>query len=148
MGNARPCFYTRDKTKWSPRDSIKPNKEEGSLSRPHPPLQVSPRLLCYRLSLPKTYFEARPPSGSPHMNHHQHRHWLESSLWTLVFFRGFSQSSLFLATFLHFLSPRVLLSWITQFFRLSLGLAIFLVPSSLVSDTFTALLFFIRIILL
>jgi hypothetical protein len=37
-------------------------------------------------------------------NHHHH-HWLDSPVWTLVFFKSFFHSSLFNAKFFQFLSP-------------------------------------------
>jgi hypothetical protein len=41
-----------------------------------------------------------------HHCHHHHHHWLDSPVWTVAFFRSFSQSSLFWATFPHFLALR------------------------------------------
>jgi hypothetical protein len=78
-------------------------------------------------------------------NHHDH--WLDSPVWTLTFFRSFSQSSLFITTFLQFVIPGTLISWLTPSSHLSLGLPIFLVPSGLLLNTFlTVLLFSIHII--
>jgi hypothetical protein len=72
-------------------------------------------------------------------------YWLDSPVWTLAFFRSFS-CPLFTAAFHQFFVPRALVSRITSSSHLSLGLLIVLVPSGLVWNTLTVLLFSICII--
>jgi hypothetical protein len=77
---------------------------------------------------------------------YHHHHWLDSPVWALAFFGSFHQSSLSIAIFLQFFTPRALITWITPSSHLSLGLPIVLVPSGLVSNTsLTVLLFSIHI---
>jgi hypothetical protein len=75
-------------------------------------------------------------------------YWVESSAWTLAFFRTFSQSSLSIATFLQLFAPRALPDILDHTTLPSQsGSSNFPISSGLVSNTFlTVVLFSIRII--
>jgi hypothetical protein len=74
-------------------------------------------------------------------HHHHHHHWHDSPLWALAFLKNICNSSLFNATLLQFVTPRILTSWHTHSFHLNFGLPTFLVPPGLVLNIFLMVLF-------
>jgi hypothetical protein len=72
--------------------------------------------------------------------HHHHHHWLDSPMWALALLRSLCQLSFSITKFVQFFTPKVLISWITSSSHLSLGLPLFLIPTSLVLNTFLTVL--------
>ena len=73
--------------------------------------------------------------GYDYHHHNHHHHWHNSPFWAKAFFRSFCQLSLFLAAFLHFLSPNFLASSITPSSHLSFSLPLCLLPSTTATRT-------------
>ena len=83
-----------------------------------------------------------PTSLIAHRTHFYltHHHWLDSPWWALAFLRSFTHSSLLRATFLHFLTPNILISWSTPSSHCNFGLPTLLTPSGLVLHIFLIVL--------